>query len=211
MALGFKPSQFDSDMWYRLNTEHDLYEYEGTHMDDLLIVGPPGSPDAIIAKLSETFTIKSPGEPSFHLGCDFKTETTSVETRATKNIRKLKQKGDLMDPPSDQEVQKDSQQVPGVKRKYWFLGTKTYVTGALERCAEIMQLKPIIKGGKTISPVEQIKKQKTPIVIKIGNHPAIDNIEFCSTIQQRTYQQLLGIALWIAPTYLLCHERPKHI
>jgi hypothetical protein len=92
----------------------------------------------------------------------------------------------------------DSQQVPGVNRKYWLLGTKTYVTGALERCADIIQLKPITKGGKTISPVEQIKKQKTPIVIKNDNHPAVDESELCSTIQQRTYQQLLGIALWIA-------------
>jgi hypothetical protein len=48
---GFKPSRFDSDMWYRLNEGHDLYEYVGTHTDDLLVVGPPGCPDAIIAKL----------------------------------------------------------------------------------------------------------------------------------------------------------------
>ena len=77
-------------------------------------------------------------------------------------------------------------------------GDKTYVTGALERCADIMQLKPITKGERTISPVDQIKKQRTPIVIKNGNHPAIDDGELCNTIQQRTYQQLLGIALWIA-------------
>jgi hypothetical protein len=197
-GLGFKPSQFDSDVWYRLNKDHDLYEYVGTHTDDLLVVGPPGSPDAIIAKLSETFTIKSPGEPTFHLGCDYKTETVSVETRTTKNIRKLEQKGDPKDPLSDPEAQKDSQHDPELKKRYWFLGTKTYVTGALERCADIMQLKPIYKGVRVISPVEQIKKQSTPIVIKNGNHPATDDGELCNTIQHRTYQQLLGIALWIA-------------
>jgi hypothetical protein len=93
-------------------------------MDDLVVVGPPGSPDAIIAKLSETFTIKSPGEPTFHLGCDYKAETISVETRAINNIRKLEQKGDLTDPLSDPEAQKESQQAPGEKRKYWFLGTR---------------------------------------------------------------------------------------
>jgi hypothetical protein len=85
----------------------------GTHTDDLLVVGPPGTPDAMIAKLSETFTIKSPGEPTFHLGCVYKAETISVETRVTKNIRKLEQKGDLMDPLSDPEAQKESQQALG--------------------------------------------------------------------------------------------------
>ncbi len=76
-------------MWYRLNGKYNLYEYIGTHTDDLLVVGPPGSPDAIIAKLSEIFPIKSPGEASFHLGCDYKIETISGETRMTKNIGKL--------------------------------------------------------------------------------------------------------------------------
>jgi hypothetical protein len=86
-----------------LNKDYDLYEYVGTHTDDLLVVGPPGTPDAMIAKLSEKFTIKS-------LGCDYKAETISVETRVTKNIRKLEQKGDLMDPLSDPDAQKESQQ-----------------------------------------------------------------------------------------------------
>ncbi len=52
-GLGFKPSQFDLDMWYRLNKEYGLYDYVGSHTDDLG-VGLPGSPDVIIAKLSET-------------------------------------------------------------------------------------------------------------------------------------------------------------
>jgi len=76
--------------------KHDLYEYVGTQTDDLLVVGLPGSLDAIIAKLSETFTIKSLEEPMFHLGCDYKAETISVEIRAPKKIRKLKQGRDLL-------------------------------------------------------------------------------------------------------------------
>jgi hypothetical protein len=92
-----------------------------------------------------------------------------------------------MDPLSDPEAQEDSQHDPELKKRYWFLGTKTYVTGALERCADIMQLKPIHKGVRVISPVEQIKKQSTPIVIKNGNHPATDDGELCNTIQHRIY------------------------
>jgi hypothetical protein len=169
--------------------------YVGTHTDDLLVVGPPGCPDVIIARLSEIFTIKSPGEPSFHLGCDYKAETLNDKIKATKIIDKLRHRTDPLDPlcePKAQEVD----HCP--RRRYWFLGTKTYVEGALERCAKVMQLQPIFKGGRFISPVEQIRKQKTPIVIKDGNHPANDTSELCSPIQHRTYQQLLGIALWIA-------------
>jgi hypothetical protein len=58
-----------------------------------------------------------------------------------------------------------------------------------------MQLKPIIKSGMTISPVEQIKKKKSPIVVKNGNYPIIDDNELCDSTQQRIYQKLLGIAI----------------
>jgi hypothetical protein len=58
-----------------------------------------------------------------------------------------------------------------------------------------MQLKPIIKSGMTISPVEQIKKKKNPIVIKNGNYLIIDDNELCNSTQQRIYQKLLGIAI----------------
>ncbi len=40
--------------------------------------------------------------------------------------------------------------------------------------------------------------QKTPEVIKNGTHPATYTSELCTPIQQRAYQQLLCISLWIA-------------
>jgi hypothetical protein len=75
-----------------LNKEYDLYQYMGTDTDNLQTVMPPGSLNAIIAKFSKTFTIKSPGEPTFHLEYNYKTKTVSNETRATKNKRKVKQR-----------------------------------------------------------------------------------------------------------------------
>ncbi len=99
-----------------------------------------------------------------------------------------------MDLLQEPETQGESQNPTG-RRKYWFLGLKHFVTGALKSCAEVMQLKPVIRGGKKVSPVEQIRKQNAPIVIKNENHPATDISELCTPIQQRTYQQLLGIAL----------------
>jgi hypothetical protein len=182
-------------VWFRLNVEHDLYEYIGTHTDDLLIIGPPGTPDAILARLREVYAIKSTGEPTFHLGCDYRKETVSCESRAVKNIDKLKHvSADLGDPlrePPAKELGRPT------TRTHWFLGTKTYVREALEKCADIMQLKPFTKAGKTISPVEQIRMHKTPIVINAGDHPASDETALCSPIKQRVYQQIMGIALWI--------------
>jgi hypothetical protein len=54
-----------------------------------------------------------------------------------------------------------------------------------------------VRGGKTISPVEQIRKYGTPIVITTGYNPYSDTTEPCGPIEQWAYQQLLGIALWI--------------
>jgi hypothetical protein len=84
-----------------------------------------------------------------------------------------------------------------VKRDFWFIGTKTYIQEAIVRCAKIMKLDPIVRGGKTISPVEQIRKYGTPIVITTGYNPYSDTTEPCGPIELRAYQQLLGIALWI--------------
>ncbi len=143
-------------MWYRLNEKHDPYEYVGTQTDDSVVVGPPGSPGTIIAKLSEIFTIKSPGELTFHIGCDYKAETLSGETRVIINTGKLKHEGDPSDPLCKPEAQEESQCIV-VRRKHWFLG---------------MQLKPMTKGQRTIPPVEQIRMQREPILIKTSTHPA---------------------------------------
>jgi hypothetical protein len=76
-----------------------------------------------------------------------------------KTIGKLKHRREPADPLCDLEAQKESLS-SNVRRKHWFLGTKKYVTGALQRCADIMPLKPITnKGGRMISPVEQIRMQ----------------------------------------------------
>jgi hypothetical protein len=65
-GIGFTPSRFDPDVWYRLDESTDMYEYIGMHMDDLLIVGPLGLPNKIITTLQTIFTIKGGGEPKFN-------------------------------------------------------------------------------------------------------------------------------------------------
>jgi hypothetical protein len=196
---GFTPSRFDPDVWYRLDKSTDMYEYIGAHTDDLLVVGPPGLPDKMIATLRTIFTIKGGGEPEFHLGCDYKKVSLSMSDRMGKQVDKLR----LTELPEYDPIVtvvthgKESVDSPRVKRDFWFIGTKTYIQEALVRCAKIMKLDPIVRGGKTISPVEQIRKYGTPIVITTGYNPYSDTMEPCGPIEQQAYQQLLGIALWI--------------
>jgi hypothetical protein len=89
-GVGITPSRFDPDVWYRLDESTDMYEYIGTHTDDLLVVGPPGLPDKMIATLQTIFTIKGGGEPEFHLGWDYKKVSLGMSDRMGKQVDKLR-------------------------------------------------------------------------------------------------------------------------
>jgi hypothetical protein len=173
-----------------------MYEYIGTHTDDLLVVGPPGLPDKIITTLWTIFTIKGGGEHKFHLGCDYKKVSLWMSDRMGKQVERLRQaEPPEYDPITMVVASKESVDLPQVKRDFWFIGTETYIKEALVRCTKIMKLDPIVRGGKTISPVEQIRKFGTPIVIMMGYNPHTDTMEPCRPNEQWAYQQLLGIAL----------------
>lgn len=70
LAMGFEPTRFDPDVWIRFNKKHGLYEYIGTHTDDLLVCSKDAK--SIMDVLQKTYTIKTVAEPSFHLGCDYR-------------------------------------------------------------------------------------------------------------------------------------------
>ncbi len=72
-----------------------MYEYIGTHTDDLLVVGPPGLPDKMIETLRTIFTIKGGGEPEFHLGCNYKKVSLGMGDQMGKQVDKLR----LTEPP----------------------------------------------------------------------------------------------------------------
>ena len=80
-SMGFKPTRYDSDVWYRPDGNHH-YEYIGTHTDDILCVGrePRGS----MEKLRDRFTIKKIEEPSYHLGCDYRRNEDGTWSIGTK-------------------------------------------------------------------------------------------------------------------------------
>ena len=108
--------------------------------------------------------------------------------------------------PLEKHVEKESKPTTAAK-EHWFLGMKTYIGEALIKCAAIMQLAEVVKGEKTVAPVNQIKMHKTPIAaFKPEDHPVVDTSEPCNAFQHRVYQQLLGIALWfvICGRYDIC-------
>jgi hypothetical protein len=138
--------------------------------------------------LHKLFTIKGGSEPTFHLGCDYK-----------KNLTLIVRTGKQIDNPNlmikeDCTVEYEPTKVT---RDYWFISTKSDVSEALIECAKIMGLKPITKGGLTISPVEQIRKARTSIIIKLGitlapigrnralqhNRSLCKNNDFCNSLQ----------------------------
>jgi hypothetical protein len=70
-GLGFVPTRYDADIWIRPNAKNkDLYDYVGSHTDDLMVVS--SDPKEIMDQLQKIYTIKKIQEPSFHLGCDYR-------------------------------------------------------------------------------------------------------------------------------------------
>ena len=64
--LGFKPSLFDCDFWYRDVGDH--YEYLATFVDDLLVWSK--DPMSIIEELKKSYILKGVGVPEYYLGGD---------------------------------------------------------------------------------------------------------------------------------------------
>jgi hypothetical protein len=113
-------SRFDADVWYRLNVKANLYEYVGTCTDDLLIVGPPGTLDKILEELRKSFTIKSEGEPSYHLSCDYKKERVNSEVNRVKVIDNLRPNLTKDDPLW--EAPRGGEAACGTGRTRWLCG-----------------------------------------------------------------------------------------
>ena len=126
---------------------------------DLMVVGPSGTPGKVIAELQEIFAIKGGGEPTFHLRCDYKRENLNLGDSTGKQIERLwnstgKQIERLWkinhlqdDPITRVATSAKRGEAPDAKRVYWFIGTKIYVQEVLIKCARIMQLEPITRGG----------------------------------------------------------------
>ena len=67
ITMGLKPSKGDKNVWYRRSA--GLYDYVGTHTDDLMIASKNAK--TIMDTLTKTYNIKKIGPPEYHLGCDY--------------------------------------------------------------------------------------------------------------------------------------------
>ena len=65
--MGFKPSKGDQNVRYRRSA--GLYNYIGTHTDDLMVASQ--NANAIMDTLRKSINIKKIGPPEYHLGCDY--------------------------------------------------------------------------------------------------------------------------------------------
>ena len=65
--MGFKPTRFDPDVCIR--RLEGGYDYIGTYTEDVLVVAV--EPNSIFEIFNETYTIKAPGPPVVHLGCNY--------------------------------------------------------------------------------------------------------------------------------------------
>jgi len=92
-----------------------------------MVVGPPsGSPNEIISKLHEIFTIKGGGEPIYHLGCDYVKKPLCLQDRSSKQVDKLRQINYQEDNPITKVVVGAMVKTPPeFKNDYWLIRTRT--------------------------------------------------------------------------------------
>ena len=69
IQLGYKRSRGDKDVWMRPNELKTMYDYIGTHTDDLLVISKDVK--AVFDELEASFEFKTTSEPEYHLGIDY--------------------------------------------------------------------------------------------------------------------------------------------
>jgi hypothetical protein len=68
-TLGFNPTRFDPDVWYKLREDSKGYDYISTYVDDFLITAK--DPWIYMKALQEIYTIKNPSIPDYYLGANY--------------------------------------------------------------------------------------------------------------------------------------------
>ena len=140
-GLKWFPSKADPDVWMLDCGDH--WEYVATWVDDLLYIGM--EPEKFYATLRELgYKLKGVGEPTYHLGGDFK---------------RVKEPEDVLT---------------------W--GSHTFVKKMLSKYEKMMG--------------EPIPKREVHAPLEPGDHPELDDTEFCNAEQTKQYQSMLGDMQW---------------
>jgi len=64
--MGFIPTRYDQDVWYRLRDNGEGYDYISTYVDDFMIMSKDEW--SYMLTLQTIYTIKEPKEPELYLG-----------------------------------------------------------------------------------------------------------------------------------------------
>jgi hypothetical protein len=67
-TLGFNPTHFEPDVWYKLREDKKGYDYISTYVDDFFITAK--DPWVYMKALQERYTIKNPSIPNYYLGAN---------------------------------------------------------------------------------------------------------------------------------------------
>ena len=65
-SMGFMPTRYDPDVWYKLREDGSGYDYISTYVDDFMITAKDAW--SYMAHLQSIYTIKQPANPEIYLG-----------------------------------------------------------------------------------------------------------------------------------------------
>jgi len=68
-SVGFNPTGFNPDFWYKLRDDKKRYDYISTYVDDFLITAK--DPDIYMKALQKIYTIKISTIPDYYLGTNY--------------------------------------------------------------------------------------------------------------------------------------------
>ena len=75
--MGFEPTRYDRDLWFRKRDDASGYDYTCTHVDDFKIVAK--DPQFWMALVQERFLIKQAEEPKYYLGNNYRFDEQSQQ------------------------------------------------------------------------------------------------------------------------------------
>jgi len=81
--LGFTPSRYDPNIWYKLRDNGEGYDYIATYVDDFLITAKDAW--SCMRHLQSVYTIKEPMHPEIYLGALYTSQPSQDWSISCKN------------------------------------------------------------------------------------------------------------------------------
>jgi Reverse transcriptase (RNA-dependent DNA polymerase) len=86
--MGFTCTRADQDLWLTKSDKYDGYDYNATHVDDLIIAAK--YPNIYIDEIEQEFLIRNKSDsPSYYLGNDIKQVGNTIHVSTVKYVTKV--------------------------------------------------------------------------------------------------------------------------